>query len=49
MNHSLIKKIVLFTLSACPMGRSMGTVLREVAALLPQDGFCTICPLGRLL
>lgn len=33
MNNSLTKKIILFTLSACPMGRSMGTVLREVAEL----------------
>lgn len=42
MNHSLIKKIVLFTLSACPMGRSMGTVLKEVAALFPELNFETV-------
>ncbi len=36
MNNSLTKKIILFTLSACPMGRSMGTVLREVAELFPD-------------
>ena len=36
MNNFLTKKIILFTLSACPMGRSMGTVLREVAALFPD-------------
>lgn len=35
MNNFLTKKIILFTLSACPMGRSMGTVLREVAELFP--------------
>lgn len=36
MNNFLTKKIILFTLSACPMGRSMGTVLREVAELFPD-------------
>ncbi|KLU65913.1 hypothetical protein DEAC_c19520 [Desulfosporosinus acididurans] len=35
MNGFLTKKIILFTLNACPMGRSMGTVLHEVAALFP--------------
>lgn len=29
MEHK-VKKILFFTLSACPVGRSMGTVLREV-------------------
>ncbi|KJR46749.1 hypothetical protein UF75_2875 [Desulfosporosinus sp. I2] len=42
MNNSLTKKIILFTLSACPMGRSMGTVLREVAALFPELNFQTV-------
>ena len=42
MNNFLTKKIILFTLSACPMGRSMGTVLREVAALLPELKFETV-------
>lgn len=42
MNNSLTKKIILFTLSACPMGRSMGTVLREVAVLFPELNFETV-------
>lgn len=42
MNSSLTKKIVLFTLSACPVGRSMGTVLREVTALFPELNFETV-------
>jgi|SRR5680860_67744 len=42
MNNSLTKKIVLFTLSACPVGRSMGTVLREVTALFPELNFETV-------
>ena len=42
MNNFLTKKIVLFTLSACPMGRSMGSVLREVAALFPELNFETV-------
>ncbi|MHB1654319.1 MAG: GerMN domain-containing protein [Desulfitobacteriaceae bacterium] len=41
MNNPLTK-IALFTLSACPIGRSMGTVLREVAALFPEMTFETI-------
>ena len=39
MNNLITKKIILFTLSACPMGRSMGTVLKEVAALFPELEF----------
>lgn len=30
-----VKKIMLFTLSACPMGRSMGTVLSEIKNKFP--------------
>lgn len=30
-----VDRIILFTLSACPMGRSMGTVLKEVSELYP--------------
>ncbi|CAM3792377.1 hypothetical protein [Marinicrinis lubricantis] len=33
---SQIKKIMLFTLSACPLGRSMGTVLREVIRIFEK-------------
>lgn len=33
---SQIKKIMLFTLSACPLGRSMGTVLREVIKIFKK-------------
>lgn len=35
MTHS-VHKIALFTLAACPIGRSMGTVLQEIAALHPE-------------
>jgi hypothetical protein len=39
MNNLLVKKIILFTLSACPIGRSMGTVMKEVAVLFPKLKF----------
>ncbi|MHB1394978.1 MAG: GerMN domain-containing protein [Clostridia bacterium] len=42
MNNLLTKKIIFFTLRACPVGRSMGTVLIEVAALFPELKFETV-------
>jgi hypothetical protein len=42
MNKFLTKKIVFFTLRACPIGRSMGTVLKEVADLFPELKFETV-------
>lgn len=42
MNNFLTKKIIFFTLRACPIGRSMGTVLKEVAALFPELKFETV-------
>lgn len=37
-----VYKIMLFTLNACPMGRSMGAVLNEIKLKLPQIQFETI-------
>lgn len=34
-----IKKIKLFTLTACPMGRTIGTVLNELQELMPEIEF----------
>lgn len=39
MSNYIIKKIILFTLNACPIGRSMMTVLDEVSVLFPQLEF----------
>jgi len=39
---SRVQKIVLFTLSACPMGRSMDTVLSEIKNKFPFIEFETI-------
>jgi len=33
---SRVKKVLLFTVTACPMGRSMNTVMKEVCNALPQ-------------
>ncbi|WP_027414984.1 thioredoxin family protein [Aneurinibacillus terranovensis] len=41
MNNQ-VAKIMLFTLSACPTGRSMGTVLKEAKTYLPDLAFETI-------
>ncbi|WP_282940349.1 thioredoxin family protein [Paenibacillus sp. RC67] len=41
MKHK-VNKIILFTLSACPTGRSMGTVLREVKEKVITIEFETI-------
>jgi hypothetical protein len=40
--NKLTNKIIFFTLRACPIGRSMGTVLKEVAALFPELKFETV-------
>lgn len=37
-----VNKIMLFTLSACPVGRSMGTVLNETRIHFPQVDIKTI-------
>lgn len=37
-----VSKIMLFTLSACPMGRSMSDVLEEVQQTFPQIQFETV-------
>ncbi|GED34102.1 hypothetical protein P9G84_31745 [Brevibacillus centrosporus] len=31
-----VKKIILLTLTACPMGRSMGEVLQEIRSSFPE-------------
>lgn len=41
MSHT-VSKMILFTLTACPTGRNMGTILREVSEQYPSIEFQTV-------